>query len=326
MRFLALAVLPLLLLPGKDKLPLTPRQVLGPDSPVRAVPIPLVADDPADTKVGKLRYLKGWRLENDDPAFGSFSAMLADRDELVLLNDAGGFVRLALDAKGDPGAAHFGNLPDGPGGGLIKRNRDSESMTRARANGPIWVGFENRNAIWRYSADLARGERGRMPPEMRKWPTNGGAEAMVALRSGKFLVFSERGKGPPGANAALLYDRDPVDEKAKATRFYYRAPSGYRVTDAVEMPDGRLMLLHRRVSLWPLFSAKLAIADPRKIEEEGILTGDEIATLVPPVAVDNMEALAVTRDGGRTIVWIASDDNFGLLIQRSLLLKFALED
>jgi hypothetical protein len=36
-----------------------------------------------------------------------------------------------------------------------------------------------------------------------------------------------------------------------------------------------------------------------------------------------MEALSVTVENGRTIVWMASDDNFGPL-QKTLLLKFAL--
>ena len=44
-----------------------------------------------------------------------------------------------------------------------------------------------------------------------------------------------------------------------------------------------------------------------------------------PAAIDNMEALSVTRERGRTILWIASDDNFSPL-QRTLLLKFALVD
>ena len=325
MRLLPFVVLPLLLLPRMDRLPPMPRPVLGPDSVVRATPIPLVADDPAVERVGRLRFLKGWRLENADPAFGSFSAMLVDRDGLVLLNDAGGLVRLALDAQGNPGAAHFGNLPAGPGGALVKRNRDSESMTRQGGDGPIWVGFENRNAIWRYAPDLSRGERGRAPPEMRRWPVNGGAEAMVRLRSGRFLVFSERAGQVPGASEALLYDRDPTDPAAKARRFSYRPPAGFEITDAVELPDGRILALHRGLGIRPILSAKVSIVDPARIEEGALLMGDEIATLAPPVAVDNMEAIAVTREQGRTIVWIASDDNFGYLLQRNLLLKFALE-
>jgi hypothetical protein len=38
-----------------------------------------------------------------------------------------------------------------------------------------------------------------------------------------------------------------------------------------------------------------------------------------------MEALSVTRDGGRTILWMASDDNYNS-VQRTLLLSFFLED
>jgi hypothetical protein len=34
-----------------------------------------------------------------------------------------------------------------------------------------------------------------------------------------------------------------------------------------------------------------------------------------------MEGLAVTQEAGRTILWIASDDNL-LALQRTLLLKF----
>jgi hypothetical protein len=43
------------------------------------------------------------------------------------------------------------------------------------------------------------------------------------------------------------------------------------------------------------------------------------------MAVDNMEAQSVTRENGRTIVWIASDDNLNP-IQRTILLKLALRE
>ena len=55
-----------------------------------------------------------------------------------------------------------------------------------------------------------------------------------------------------------------------------------------------------------------------------MIAGKEIADLRSPINVDNMEGLSVTQEGGRTIVWIASDDNFNPM-QRSLLLKFALD-
>jgi hypothetical protein len=48
-----------------------------------------------------------------------------------------------------------------------------------------------------------------------------------------------------------------------------------------------------------------------------------IATLKAPFIHDNFEAIAATRDGDVTIIWIASDDNRSV-VQRSLLLKFRL--
>jgi hypothetical protein len=327
MRWLIPFLLPILLVMSADRDFSMLRPVLGPSSPVRAVAIPFDHDDPRHVRVGRLLYLQGWRLENDDPAFGSFSSLaVGPGPGLLLLNDAGGFVRMTLGPRG-PTGGHFGNLPGGPGGSAIKVDRDSESLTRKSGDGPIWVGFEARNAIYRYSADLSRTEAGRRPPEMRKWPGNGGAEAIVRLRSGRFLVFCETCyRGPPGSTEALRFDRDPTDPNAKVTPFNYRRPAGYRVTDAAELPDGRVLILHRKLGLRPLFSAKLAIFDPRTIEKDGLMTAAEIATLAPPLAVDNMEGLAITREGDQIIVWMASDDNFGTPFQRSLLLKFRLLD
>ena len=61
-----------------------------------------------------------------------------------------------------------------------------------------------------------------------------------------------------------------------------------------------------------------------ELDEGNVLAGQEIAELRPPVSVDNMEALSITQEKGRTILWIASDDNFSPL-QRTLLMKFALD-
>ena len=57
---------------------------------------------------------------------------------------------------------------------------------------------------------------------------------------------------------------------------------------------------------------------PGAVVEPGIA-----ATLGRPFPIDNMEALAVEQDGTRTLLWIASDDNYSGL-QRTLLLQFAL--
>lgn len=321
-RLLIFPLMPLVLIGHYSGEPRRP--TFGDDRRIEAIAVPLDESDPGRMRIGALRYLGGWELKGRDPAFGSFSAMVAKSGDLLLLSDAGGLVRLAVDEKGGIGHVRFADLPDGPGRGWSKEDRDTEAMTRDPETGRIWIAFERSNAIWRYSADLKRAEAGSRPEAMRNWPINSGAEAMVRLRSGRFLVFSEGARGKQGAPIALAFDRDPTDPSAEVTRFFHRAPRGYRVTDAVELPGGRILLSYRQVALRDFLRAKLAVVDPADIREGAVIAGTEIASFAPPITVDNMEALAVTQESGRTILWMASDDNFNALLQRNLLLKFAL--
>jgi hypothetical protein len=161
---------------------------------------------------------------------------------------------------------------------------------------------------------------------MRRWPENGGAEAMVRLPDGRFLVFSEAGRGPQGSNAALLFAGDPSEEGPEPVRLGYRPPGEHRITDAALLPDGRLIVLNRSFSLVEGVSVIVTLVDLGGDLSPGrILEGRQIARIDPPLTIDNMEALAIGERGGRTIVWMASDDNFNPL-QRTLLLEFELQD
>ena len=82
-------------------------------------------------------------------------------------------------------------------------------------------------------------------------------------------------------------------------------------------------MLNRRFTVLEGFAAAVTIIDPVAIAPGAVLVGEEIARLAPPLSVDNMEGLSITREGGRTIVWIVSDDNFSPL-ERTLLMKFVL--
>jgi hypothetical protein len=96
------------------------------------------------------------------------------------------------------------------------------------------------------------------------------------------------------------------------------------VTDGFELADGRIVLLNRRFTLLEGVSAFVTIIDASGITAGQVLTPRIVARLAAPITVDNMEALSMEREAGRTILWIASDDNFSGL-QRTLLMKFALE-
>ncbi|MDP5277734.1 esterase-like activity of phytase family protein [Sphingomonas sp. DG1-23] len=301
-----------------------PRAVLGDRPEMAATPVRLDSADPARTKLGALTYLGGLALTSSDPAFGGFSAMRVVDDRFTLLSDGGNLVAFRMGADLHPREVRFADLP-GPGTGAIKRHRDSESMTWDPASGRVWVGFENRNAIWRYDPGLTRAERHIRPAAMADWSIAGGAEAMVRLRGGQFLVISEtaRPKGMPGARIVLRFAGDPA-EGVRPERLAYVPPTNYDPTDMAELPDGRLLVLNRRLSLSGLFTAKLVLVDLRGLRAGAAARGVELASFERPVQHDNFEALAVTREGADTIVWIASDDN-GEFWEQSLLLKFRLE-
>ncbi|MDF7776584.1 esterase-like activity of phytase family protein [Sphingomonas sp. AOB5] len=295
-----------------------------PGATMKAVQVPLVKGRPDWRRVGALTYLGGVRLTGSQSAFGGFSSMTLVGERFTLLSDGGHLVSFDMGADWVPRNVTFGGLPDGPQSGWLKADRDSESMTRDPATGRYWVGFEQYSAIWRYGPD-GRAEAHVRPEAMKRWHDNGGPESMVRLRSGAFLVISETTPGPgKKGRDALRFDRDPTDPKAQVMRFAYQPPEEYDPTDMTELPDGRLLILNRRVSLTQLFTAKLVIVDPREIRAGAVVRGGEIASFVAPLIRDNFEALAVTREGGATIIWIASDDN-RMWFEQSLLLKFRLD-
>lgn len=287
--------------------------------------VALDSSDLSRTTVGALTYLGGIRMWGSQSPFGGFSSMTVAGDQFTLLSDGGHIVRFRMGADWQPRELWFGALTAGPGTGWYKAERDSESMTRDPASGRIWVGFEQDNSIWRFDA---RGgvEANAIPAQMRDWASNGGPEAMARLNSGAFVVISEATRGPGRkGRAALRYPGDPTAPGAKAVSFAYVPPENYDPTDLAELPDGRLLVLNRRVTLADLFTAKLVILDPRGIREGAVLAGREIASFDRPLLRDNFEALAVTREGDSTIVWIASDDN-RMWFEQSLLLKFRLDE
>ncbi len=291
---------------------------------IRATAVPLDRADPARVRLGGLRYLGGWELTSSDPAFGGLSTMVWRDGRLLAVSDAGTIFDIGF-VRGVPTGRVIGPLPAGPGTGETKADRDSESMTIDPATGRLWVGFEVHNAIWRYDPAFRQSEAHFRPPLMRKWPGNGGPEALARLNDGRFAIFSEEAPGPEKSTALLIFPGDPTDHAAEPLSAGYRAPPGYKVTDATSLPDGRLLVLHRRASLMQGLSATVAILDPATVRAGLAAVGQEVARLTSPLTVDNMEAIAVSGEPGHLILWIASDDNFSPL-QRTLLLKFAIDD
>lgn len=323
MRILLSVLLILLFLPswsGDERLLLLPDHAA-----VEARPVALDPRDPARAKLGGLTFLGGVRLSSPARAFGGFSAMIVDGDRFTLLSDGGNIVRFRLDSQWRLSGVRFAELPDGPGRGWHKSDRDSESLTRDPATGQLWVGFEDANAIWRYAPDFARVEGHAAPPAMAGWPENGGPESLVRLHDGSFLVLAESEEGDSRDSLrGLWFAGDPVRAPRRGFRFSYRPPQGFRPTDIAELPDGRLVVLNRKVSIREGFTAAVTILDRGDVRRGRTVAGREIARFAAPVLHDNFEAVAAVREGGKTILWIASDDN-RWWPQQSLLLKFRLD-
>jgi len=286
---------------------------------VHFAPVTLDEDAPGATRLGRLIFLGGWTLTSNDQRFGGISALHVEAGEVLALSDAGWRIRFPLRSGSHSVRADIAMMDAGPGPAEVKENRDAESLVVD--GGALWVGYEQANSVWRYDrSDFAvRGSA--EPAAMARWNANHGAEAMVRLADGRFLLFNE-GKG--GDSDALLFAGDPAAAGTPALRLRYRPPAGFRITDAALLPDGRLVLLHRRVALFEGFTARLTVARLPVLAQGAVIQGEEAAAFEGAVTRDNFEALSVSREGGRTILWLASDDNYNQL-QRTLLLKFALE-
>lgn len=260
-----------------------------------------------------------WQYDADSTRFGGFSALTAlGPGKLRAFSDRG--YRMTLTEPDRPDASAQLNRQ------FVEPGKewdlwDIESVTRDPATGTYWLGYEQTHTIHRFTiASKADGLRD-LGKEV-DWPDNSGIEAMVRLDDGRFVLLPEhQGEG-------LLFAGDPVDG-GKPQTFRITVPAkGFAITGAKQLPDGRLLVLMRKVTLswqigWPPFESLLAIGD---VPKAGGVFAPQIALRLDNVLPrDNYEGLAVReREDGRIDVWIIADDNFSVF-QRNLLAKLIFE-
>ena len=285
--------------------------------------VALALDYPAGRE-GRLRFVRGWRLQSPNAMFGGFSALATIGPErLQFVSDGGYGVRLTLRSDGRVDGAHIGLLPAPADTPRRKSQSDFEAMAVDRASGTTWVALEGRNQIWRIDPALTHIEsRAKLPKP--HWPPNRGPEAMVRLPDGRMLVFSEDADDDPRGRAAFLFRGDPAIPGTRAQPFLYDAEGKGAVSDAAVLPDGRVLIVHRRLGFRPVFTTILAIVDPADIRPGGVVRSRAIGQVPAPLA-ENYEGAAVEVRDGRTVLWLVSDDNFNSW-QRSLLVEFELVD
>ncbi|MDK2760081.1 MAG: esterase-like activity of phytase family protein [Sphingopyxis sp.] len=277
---------------------------------------------PATT--GPMRFDRGWHLVSPHSRFGGFSALArTGAGEFLLVGDNGYATRLSLDSRGAVSKVRIGALPTIDGRPARKSMADTEAMFVDRTRGEVWLALEGVNQIWRLDADLSKIESRRRLP-MPRWPANRGPEAMARLEGGRTIVFSEDADDDPRGRQALLYRGDPAAPGPAPVRFFYDSQGRGLVSDAAALPDGRVLIVHRRLGFDPIFTTIVAIVDPADIAPDAVVRSRTIGRVPRPIA-ENYEGAAISIEQGRTWLWLVADDNFNSW-QRSLLLKFELTD
>lgn len=304
-----------------------------PDGAVRIVAeaVPLDMRDPARVAIGRLRYMGGLVLRSPDPRFGGLSGLRVRADGWALaVSDKGHWTAFRLVEKDGRlvgvADARIAPLLDTHGKPLRSGSHDAEALEWTE-DGMAFVSFEGDHRLQVYRAvDPARPggltQRAlsvRPTPQTSDWPSNEGGEAYAAIGEDGDLVLGEAATLGADLHEAIAHFDGQI------VRFAYRVMPEFKPTDAADLGDGRVLVLHRRYSRQAGAAVALAILDPAQVGENSgkPLDGREIARLAPPLSIDNMEGLALRRTAARTFVYLVSDDNFSK-VQRTLLLKFEL--
>jgi hypothetical protein len=276
--------------------------------------------------LGPFELEAAWQMTSTDSRFGGFSALLPQPGgRLMAISDR--VFYLVFTPPAVPGAVDVRDARFGRVRLLHDDDKDTESATEDPISGTIWIGHEGSNAISRHDPAM-RTVAEVHPPAMHDWPRNTGAEAMVRMADGRFIVLAEGFTGwfESRRHPAVLFPRDPL-KRDKPTLFQFAGVPEFSITDMAQLPDGRVLILMRRL-LWPLplrFGGRIMIADPAAIRPGGIWRGIEVARLTSSLPVDNFEGLAIEpRADGRVTVWLISDDNRAAT-QRTLLWKLAVD-
>ena len=283
-----------------------------PGAPIAILPLDLPQ---AGEEASAMRVSGLWEIDSEDPAIGGYSALLVLGGQLRAFSDHGHRITFARPNRSLENAPTHDNVWDrGP---LRRFAPDIEAATRDPATGDYWLAFEERHALIRF--DIASAYvASREPPEWREWPHNSGAEAIARFGDGRFVVL------PETLLTGFLYPADPTSERIEPRAFAFTLPDDYHPTDMAQLPDGRLLVLLRKLAPgWPFFSGALGIADIATLDEADSLEVRLLTRLDSMLPRENWEALGVDpadAEGSGLAIWVMSDDNFSP-IQRTLLAR-----
>lgn len=292
------------------------------------------ADGAAAT--GKLTFTGGLVLTAPASAnFGGWSGMIVDdrASQFLAISDSGVWLtgRLTYDGTTPAGItnARIGPLLARDGKPMRRsRDRDAEALALVRGTmdkGEVLIGFEQNTRIVRYDLtnngiSAPRGNL-KLPASVQGLRANDGIEAVTIVRGGPL-------KGATVAIAQLSSD-DAIGHNGwiwsgtGVRSFQLASSDGYDVTDIASLDDGTLFVLERRFRWTEGVRVRVRRVPAAELVAGATVVGEVLMQATQDSEIDNMEALAVSRnDRGGVVLTMLSDDNFNKILQRTLLLQF----
>ncbi|WP_114943408.1 esterase-like activity of phytase family protein [Microvirga calopogonii] len=292
---------------------------------VEARPISrLSTTDPDRSRFGALMFRSGVELRSRVPAFGGFSGLWRSPEgqDLIALADNAQVLKARVETS-DGRLSGLSNPVLSPlilsNGVPLRRSRYYDTESFALAGNAAYVGVERNHAVIKFerteTGSIIRGAPIPVPQAVKDLPSNGGLEALgVAPRhsplNGALVGIAEGGSG-----FILTGPRQGAFEVALS--------GGYSVTDLAFLPDGDALILERRFSLFGFFGCRLRRIEAGALKAGARVDGDVLYESEASHQVDNMEGLAIHREGRDTVLSLISDDNFSSL-QKTVLLEFSL--
>ncbi len=288
-----------------------------------------------ETRFGTLEFRGGLQLTSSARHFGSLSglAFAADGHTLYAVADTGywftarltetdgrlvGIARPMLAPMLDPAGHPFKS----------KSAADAEGLRIVNRNGreTAYVSFEQKAAIAVFGGDFASARRHdlKLPKFVNHLRANKGLEAIAIAPAagplaGAIVAIAEHSLDDAGNHRGFI-----VGGKRAGT-FSLKRTEPFDVTDAAFLPDGDLLVLERRFSYTGGFGMRMRRIPGAAIRPGATVDGPVLIEAGMGDQIDNMEGLAVrTGDNGETILTLISDDNGNRILQRTLLLQFAL--
>lgn len=284
---------------------------------------PAVAND----SESPLLFIGGLQLRSAHEDFGGLSGVdIRSNGRAFFVGDTGIYVEARL--------VHEGNRLSGVADARIGRLFPNEEGTKKR-NDAEDIAFDpenpERGVVVRerkVKAIHAFGMKDGRPTNYVHVPLDAPHDILLSNRGLESVAFAPAAS-PLAGDIVTIAERPRGGDDIPAWivgkgRFSIVRHDGFDISSARFLPNGDLLLLERRQRLgWGM---RLRRIDGNTLAVGARLDGPYLVDAGRFSGIDNMEGLAVHRDdAGRTILTLVSDDNYSIL-QRTLVLQFALAD